>query len=519
MFEPSLALELAAQSFTDVWLHTEIHWSELLANVAQALVLVAGVWVWFRWRRERGDRATTILLELEDRFSKSDVARGRELLDDPEQYAAISEALFDEVRRSVDSSETVNWVGAPTTNAIAHATADPVSAACSRAEIGRIDALLRFYVLVNGVLLAKQIPVKPLRACFRYYLSHVANPSRWAFRLYALRFYPTLRKWLDESAKSPRHAFFKPEEFRWRQLRPQRTLHWDANRARPRENAITRRSVIREVRSRLQQKVLVITGAGVSKASRLSTFREPDSENRHRHHEELARLQTFSSKEMEVLDYYHDRRVAAGSAEPNVGHRAITQLWRRHRARLDKKGRSCSFLLVTQNVDDLHERSRISADDIVHVHGVLWENRCMTCETTAGEHVVTDLPGGLIGYAASSASDANTETKRVAFIKERARHADCGRLSRPNVVFFDEAERESKRVEEFILSGDGKTGCDLVLVVGTMASFPYIARWIAAAGAKGLVVEINPDDTLVSDLADIRLRGKAEQVLPHLMSP
>lgn len=509
---------LAVQSSTDVWLHTEIHWSELLANMVQALALVAGGWVWFRWMRERGDRATTILLELEDRFSQSDIARARELLDDARSYAAISEALFDEVRRSVEGSETRNWSSAPPDDLVDHVTSGGLIASRCRAEIGRIDSLLRFYVLVNGVLLAKQIPAKPLRACFRYYLSHVANPSRWAFRLYVLRFYPTLRSWLEESARSPRKAFFTPEEFDWRPLRAQRVLHWNADRARPRENALERRSVLREVRSRLDKKVLVITGAGISKASNLSTFRESDSDSPRLDHEQLALRAKFETSRMEVLAYYHKRRVAAGRASPNAGHQALAKLWRRHMARTDELRRSKSFRIVTQNVDDLHERSGISGCDIVHVHGELKKNRCIHCRDSLNEPVVTDLPGGLIGYADGSPRDEKNASAVPDFITEQATHRECGALTRPDVVFFDEDERHSKEIEDFILNGDGKHGCDLVLVVGTMASFPYIARWIAAAGAEGLVVEINPNDTMVSDLADIRLRGKSEHVLPYLLA-
>jgi NAD-dependent deacetylase len=197
---------------------------------------------------------------------------------------------------------------------------------------------------------------------------------------------------------------------------------------------------------------------------------------------ELATPEAFARDPKLVWDWYQWRRSEAAKATPNAAHVAL--------AELAKHANDC--LIVTQNVDNLHERADTPCERLVHVHGDLFLNRCQGC-----------------AYMDRTA------------IGDRALPPSCPRCStgllRPGVVWFGETLDPAilRRIDAFIRTGD----CSLVLVVGTTATFQYIIdSAMRARGQKGLLVEVNPEQTSISELADVISRERAAEALPKLLS-
>lgn len=223
--------------------------------------------------------------------------------------------------------------------------------------------------------------------------------------------------------------------------------------------------------------ILALTGAGVSAESGLATFRGPGGHWEGRDPAALATPEAFRADPLLVWRFYAWRRQRAAEALPNPGHRALAALAEAHP----------SFRLVTQNVDGLHERA--GSRDVIRLHGSLWRVRCVA-EGIERDDLRPDL-GPL------------------------PPRCECGALLRPAVVWFGEALAESELREAYDLARRAR----LVLVAGTSslvhpaASLPRVAR---EAGAY--VVEINPEATPLSPLANERLAGASGSILPALVA-
>jgi len=229
------------------------------------------------------------------------------------------------------------------------------------------------------------------------------------------------------------------------------------------------------------ERLLVLSGAGISAESGIPTYRGEGGLWRRLDFEKLATHAAFDADPRAIWNWYQERRDGVRLAEPNDAHLAV--------ARLAAAAREA--LVITQNVDDLHERAGLASEHLVHIHGEILKTRCEAC--------------GLV--SAARATDGRTGCRRC-----RA-HAE-----RPNVVWFDEElpQPELRRIERFLAAG----ACDLVIVVGTTASFDYVQDWIArAAGARGLVIDVNPEKSEVSQRFPERgwhVRGRAGDVLPAI---
>ncbi len=230
------------------------------------------------------------------------------------------------------------------------------------------------------------------------------------------------------------------------------------------------------------QRVLVLTGAGISAESGIPTFRGTGGHWRHLDPLTLATPEGFAADPALVWAWYRDRRAAVRSAQPNAAHAAVTRL------ALDVQ----EFLLVTQNVDDLHRRATSAGATlpdaaIVQIHGDLFVSRCERC-----------------GFSRRDADDAPG-------VPPCPR---CGDRLRPGVVWFGEQldPRLVARVESFI----GPGGC-ATIVVGTTAQFGYIVDWARRASRGGTLVEVNPDETPLSPFATEVIRAPAAAALPSLI--
>jgi len=226
-----------------------------------------------------------------------------------------------------------------------------------------------------------------------------------------------------------------------------------------------------------QGRVLVLTGAGVSRESGIATFRDAGGLWEGIDPMEVATPRAFAADPARVWKFYDARREQASRAEPNAAHRAI--------AALEASGRP--FLLATQNVDGLHERAGSRA--MVRLHGSLWRVRC-TAEGTERDDLrprVDPLPPVC---------------------------STCGALLRPAVVWFE----EPLPMLEYSRAEAAAREAELVLVAGTSslvypaASLPQVAL---AAGAY--VVEINPERTPLSPFVSEHLAGPAGEILPALL--
>ena len=223
--------------------------------------------------------------------------------------------------------------------------------------------------------------------------------------------------------------------------------------------------------------VAALTGAGISAESGLATFRDAQTGLWARFDpRELATPGAFARNPKLVWDWYAWRREHVAAAQPNAGHRALADLERR----------LPEFLLVTQNVDGLHQRA--GSRKLVELHGNIGRVKCSREGTVVERWEAAD--------------------------DEVPRCENCGALLRPDVVWFEEAlpERALKAAEDAALR------CDVLLVVGTSAEvYPAAALPLLAAEHGALVVEVNPNPTPLTTHADYVLRGAAGEMLPRLV--
>ena len=227
-------------------------------------------------------------------------------------------------------------------------------------------------------------------------------------------------------------------------------------------------------------RVLVLTGAGVSAESGIPTFRGKDGYWRNLDPAKLATPEAFARDPQLVWDWYRERRQRIRNARPNAAHEAIARL--AHQTE--------EFLLVTQNVDDLHARAGVPAEKMVQIHGDIFVTRCSRCEFERHEYEQEDgIP----------------------------RCSQCAALMRPGVVWFGEQLpwNELERVENFLDSG----ACDVVIVAGTTATFGYIVDWaIRGSRDAGELVEVNPEETPLSRFATRLVREPAAKALPRIVN-
>lgn len=240
-------------------------------------------------------------------------------------------------------------------------------------------------------------------------------------------------------------------------------------------------------------RVVVLTGAGVSAESGVPTFRGTEGLWRRYRPEELATPEAFSHDPKLVWEWYDWRRQLVSECHPNAAHTAIA-------ASAIQRG---TLQVLTQNVDGLHSRAALSsAADLgldpspglpLELHGSLFRARCVSCGSRL------DLQG--------AAAHDHVDNEGI------PRCEGCGEMLRPDIVWFGEALDRSVLDAAFEVASQA----DLCLVVGTSAlvqptaSLPGVTR-----SGGGRVIEVNPESTPVSAIADVSLRSSAASVVPLL---
>jgi len=258
-------------------------------------------------------------------------------------------------------------------------------------------------------------------------------------------------------------------------------------------------------------RVLVITGAGVSAESGIPTFRGKDGYWRNLDPAKLATPEAFANNPRLVWEWYRERRQRIRIARPNPAHQAIVKL----AAHTDE------FLLVTQNVDDLHLRAeaegqRLSRDKIVQIHGDIFETRCSRCDLVFPGRGGSSKPPASRSNSGRLRSIAPTSVHNSEDEHDLVKCPACGELMRPGVVWFGEQldPRKIEHVENYL----ARVSCDVVIVAGTTAAFGYVIDWaLRARDPNGQLIEVNPDPTPLSGWATHSIREPAGIALPRLV--
>ena len=228
-------------------------------------------------------------------------------------------------------------------------------------------------------------------------------------------------------------------------------------------------------------RIAVLSGAGISAESGVPTFRDDENGLWAKFDPyELASIQGWQQNPERVWGWYLWRHYLVGRVEPNDGHRAVAA-WQDH----------ADVTVITQNVDDLHERA--GSVPVHHLHGSLFEFRCAACFCK----YTGDLP-----EMTEPAIEVPPPT------------CDCGGLIRPDIVWFGEQLPD----EAWQRAVQATAAADVLVVVGT-SGIVYPAAGLPDLALAGgtVVIEVNPEPTPLSASATVTVRDTASRALPSLM--
>jgi NAD-dependent protein deacetylase/lipoamidase len=252
-------------------------------------------------------------------------------------------------------------------------------------------------------------------------------------------------------------------------------------------------------------RVLVLTGAGVSAESGIPTFRGKDGYWQNLDPTKLATPEAFARDPQLVWEWYRERRERIRSARPNAAHEAIAKLAQH----------ADEFLLVTQNVDDLHARAGVAANKMVQIHGDIFNTRCSRCDWRA--ELRDAETNNIRNHTGLAGARPSTEGNKQEYGDcNLPTCPTCTALMRPGVVWFGEQLpwNELQRVEDFL----DNRACNVVIVAGTTATFGYIIDWaLRGSQASGELIEVNPEETPLSRFATRLVREPAAIALPRIV--
>ncbi|MBN8832088.1 MAG: NAD-dependent deacylase [Sphingomonadales bacterium] len=218
--------------------------------------------------------------------------------------------------------------------------------------------------------------------------------------------------------------------------------------------------------------IVILTGAGISAESGLETFRSADGLWAQHRIEDVCTPEALARDPALVHRFYDLRRAALNNVAPNPAHEALARLEREHRG---------SVLIVTQNVDDLHERA--GSRNILHMHGALNSALCAACGDRGPWQ--GSLPPGSVCSICEAPS------------------------LRPDIVFFGEIPYEMERIEEAL------AGADLFVSIGTSGAVYPAAGFVRMAGALGVeTLELNLEPSSGSGWFDECRHGPASRLVP-----
>jgi len=218
------------------------------------------------------------------------------------------------------------------------------------------------------------------------------------------------------------------------------------------------------------ENIVVLTGAGISAESGLQTFRGGDGLWCGHRVEDVATPEGYARDPALVQEFYNMRRRQLLEVEPNAAHHALAKL------AADWKG---GFLLVTQNVDDLHERGGSPAQSLLHMHGELLKKR----HNDSGNIILCD------------------------------EDLDAACDWRPHIVWFGEMPLEMERIYKALRA------CDLFISIGTSGNVYPAAGFVAEARNAGAhTVELNLEPSMGNSMFAEKRYGKATEIVPAFVA-
>jgi NAD-dependent deacetylase len=228
------------------------------------------------------------------------------------------------------------------------------------------------------------------------------------------------------------------------------------------------------------QRLMVLTGSGVSRESGIATFRDPQEGLWARYDPmDLATQEGYLRNPKLVWEWYEYRFGMVETASPNAGHLAIAGL----------ETLLPQVTVVTQNIDGLHQAA--GSTDVIELHGSIRRYRCLQ-----GKHS---------GFSPADFADQPERPPRC---------PTCGDLLRPEVVWFGEMLPRTALERAFDLS----MTCDALLAVGTSGEVqPAASLPVYALQHGAVVIDVNPNEDGIAEVADIYLQGPGGVVLPRLL--
>lgn len=220
--------------------------------------------------------------------------------------------------------------------------------------------------------------------------------------------------------------------------------------------------------------IVILTGAGLSAESGVSTFRDKDGIWAKIDYRDVATPEGFARDPAMVLDFYNQRRRQNAHIQPNAAHLAIARLEAEHPG---------AVLTVTQNIDPLHEAA--GSRNLIHMHGEILKALCADC---GARH-----DWGLADITLESVCAVCSANGRI----------------RPDVVWFGEMPYHMERIHEAL------TGCDLFISIGTSGTVYPAAGFVAEARRAGAhTVELNLEPSEGASLFHEAVHGRATEVVP-----
>jgi len=223
------------------------------------------------------------------------------------------------------------------------------------------------------------------------------------------------------------------------------------------------------------KKIVFVTGAGISQESGIPTFRGKDGLWRKYDAMQLATIDAFYENPKLVWEWYDERRKNILAAKPNAGHNTIADLEKYKQVRV-----------LTQNIDGLHQRA--GSSQVYELHGSIITIKCTVCDFK--EKITSDF-------------------------SELPPICKCGKMLRPDVVWFGEALPQDVWGEAMMQANS----CNVMFVVGTsLAVSPANMLPVYAKQNGATLIEVNPEETPMSNTMDLSIRSTSAKALPELLS-
>jgi len=223
------------------------------------------------------------------------------------------------------------------------------------------------------------------------------------------------------------------------------------------------------------KKIVFVTGAGISQESGIPTFRGKDGLWRNYDAMKLATIDAFYDNPKLVWEWYNERRKNILSAEPNLGHKAIAEL-----------EKFVKVVVLTQNIDGLHQRA--GSTEVLELHGSIIKIKCTVC---------------------------NFKSEVLSEFADMPPLCKCGNILRPDVIWFGESLPQDIWQQAMIHASK----CDVMVVVGTsLVVSPANTLPIYAKQNNAILIEINPDETIMSSDMDFSIRSTSVIALPEFVS-